>query len=220
MIKWKIKYLIQKLLTYRPSQRLTAIQALSHPWFKITDSNILYDNVPKNAVIKCIKNILTYNIKYKLEELFLAYIIHNIPREKEAKSAIKLFKLVNENGDGKLKKNELKNTLLKFVTEKFLEKYDYDGIFSMMDGDNKGYINYEEFLRAALDRKQILTDDILSYAFNYFDSDGCGYIKKKKIRAIFGNKIDNNTFQSIFSEINLAKDGKISFADFRSILLY
>ena len=216
----EVKDLIQKLLTYRPSQRLTAIQALSHPWFKITDSNILYDNVPKNAVIKCIKNILTYNIKYKLEELFLAYIIHNIPREKEAKSAIKLFKLVNENGDGKLKKNELKNTLLKFVTEEFLEKYDYDGIFSMMDRDNKGYINYEEFLRGALDRKQILTDDILSYAFNYFDPEGCGYIKKKKIRSIFGNKIDNNTFQSIFSEINLAKDGKISFADFRSILLY
>ena len=216
----EVKDLIEKLLTYRPSQRLTALQALNHPWFKITDSNILYDNVPKSDVINCIKNILTYNINYKLEELFLAYIIHNIPREKEAKSAIKLFKLVNENGDGKLQKDELRQTLLKFVTEDFLEQYDFDGIFSIMDGDNKGYINYEEFLRAALERKKILTDEILSYAFNYFDPEGCGYIKKKKIKSIFGNKINNNTFQSIFDEIDLDRDGKITFDDFKSMLLY
>ena len=216
----EVKDLIEKLLTYRPSQRLTAIQALNHPWFKITDSNILYDNVPKSDVINCIKNILTYNINYKLEELFLTYIIHNIPREKEAKSAIKLFKLVNENGDGKLQKNELKKTLLKFVSEQFLEKYDFEGTFAIMDGDNKGYINYEEFLRAALERKKILTDEILSYAFNYFDPEGCGYIKKKKIKSLFGNRIDNNTFQSIFDEIDLDKDGRITFDDFRSMLLY
>ena len=216
----EVKDLIEKLLTYRPSQRLTALQALNHPWFKITDSNILYDNVPKSDVINCIKNILTYNINYKMEELFLAYIIHNIPREKEAKSAIKLFKLVNENGDGKLQKDELRQTLLKFVTEDFLEQYDFDGIFSIMDGDNKGYINYEEFLRAALERKKILTDEILSYAFNYFDPEGCGYIKKKKIKSIFGNKINNNTFQSIFDEIDLDRDGKITFDDFKSMLLY
>ena len=138
----EVKDLIQKLLTYKPSQRLTAIQALEHPWFKQTDSNILYDNVSKTDIINCIRHLLTYNINNKLEELFLTYIVHNIPREKEAKSAIKLFKLVNENGDGKLQKEELKKTLLKFVTEDFLEKHDYDGIFSMLDGDNKGYINY------------------------------------------------------------------------------
>ena len=216
----EVKDLIQKLLTYRPSQRLTAIQALNHPWFKITDSNILYDNVPKNDVIQCIRNLLTYNINYKLEELFLAYIIHNIPREKEAKSAIKLFKLVNENGDGKLQKNELKKTLLRFVSKDFLEKYDFDGIFSMMDGDNKGYVNYEEFLRAALDRKKILNDEILSYAFNYFDPEESGYIKKKKIKSILGNKIDNNTFKSLFDEIDLDGDGKISYENFKEMLLY
>ena len=216
----EVKDLIQKLLTYKPSQRLTAIQALEHPWFKQTDSNILYDNVSKTDIINCIRHLLTYNINNKLEELFLTYIVHNIPREKEAKSAIKLFKLVNENGDGKLQKEELKKTLLKFVTEDFLEKHDYDGIFSMLDGDNKGYINYEEFLKGCLDRKKILDDDILSYSFNYFDPEGNGYISKNKIKDIFGNKIDDITFKSIFDEIDLDKDGKISYKDFKAILLY
>ena len=216
----EVKDLIQKLLTYKPSQRLTAKQALNHPWFKKTDSNILYDNVPKADIIECIRNLLTYNINYKLEELFLAYIIHNIPREKEAKSAIKLFKLVNENGDGKLQKKELKKTLLNFVSEEFLNQNDYDDKFAMMDGDNKGYINYEEFLRAALDRKKILDDNILQYSFIYFDPEGSGFIKKKRIKSIFGNKIDKITFQTIFDEIHLDNNGKISFEEFKSLLLY
>ena len=223
--RWKkaskeVKDLIQKLLIYSPKKRLTALQALKHPWFKITDSNILYDNVPKNDIIECIKNLLTYSIRSKLEELVLAYIIHNIPRPKQSKSAIKLFKLVNEVGDGKLLKRELKKTLLLFVTEEFLNKYDLDEQFSLIDGDKKGYINYEEFLRASLGRKKILTDNILKYAFSFFDSNNTGFIRKKKMKSFFGNKVDENTFKNIFDEIDSDKDGKINFKDFKAMLLY
>ena len=223
--RWKkaskeVKDLIQKLLIYNPKKRLTAIQALKHPWFKITDSNILYDNVPKNDIIECIRNLLTYNICSKLEELVLAYIIHNIPRPRQAKSAIKLFKLVNEVGDGKLQKRELKKTLLLFVTEDFLNKYDFDEQFSLIDGEKKGYINYEEFLRACLNRKKILTDSILRYAFSYFDSNSSGFIRRKKMKSFFGNKVDEKTFKIIFDEIDSDKDGKINFKDFKAMLLY
>jgi calcium-dependent protein kinase len=223
--RWKkaskeVKDLIQRLLIYQPKKRLTAIQALKHPWFNIADSNILYDNVPKNDVINCIKNLLTYNICSKLEELVLAYIIHNIPRPKEAKSAIKLFKLVNEVGDGKLLKQELRKALLLFVTEEFLNNYDFDEQFSLIDGDKKGYINYEEFLRACLSRKKILTDDILVYAFKFFDSNNTGYIQKKKMKSFFGRQVDEITFQIIFDEIDSDKDGKLNFKEFKAMLLY
>ena len=75
-------------------------------------------------------------------------------------------------------------------------------------------------MRGTLDRKKILDDDILCYAFSYFDPEECGYIKKKRIKSILGNKIDNLTFQSIFEEVDLDKDGKISFKDFKQMLLY
>ena len=133
----EVKDLINKLLIYEPEKRLTAIDALKHPWFKVSNSNILYNNISKEEVLKCIENLLKYNINSKFEELVLAYIVHNMPRPKEAKSAIKIFKLANKNEDGKLLRNELKETLLNFVSEEFLSNY--DEIFSLLDGDNNGY---------------------------------------------------------------------------------
>ena len=106
------------------------------------------------------------------------------------------------------------------MTEDFLNKYDFDEQFSLIDGDKKGYINYEEFLRACLERKRILTDDILKYAFRFFDPSDTGFIRRKKMKSFFGNQVDENTFKSIFDEIDSDKDGKIDFKDFKAMLLY
>ena len=120
--RWKkasreVRDLINKLLIVEPEKRLTAFEALKHPWFKVSNSNILYNNISKEEVLNCISNLLNYTIKSKFEELVLAYIVHNLPRPKQTKSCIKLFKLANKNEDGKLLRTELRQTLLNFVSE-------------------------------------------------------------------------------------------------------
>jgi len=84
----------------------------------------------------------------------------------------------------------------------------------------KGYINYEEFLRACLNRKKILIDNILRYAFSFFDPSNTGFIRKKRMKSFFGTKVDDATFQIIFDEIDSDKDGKINFKDFKAMMLY
>ena len=215
----EVKDLISKLLVYEPNKRLSANEALQHPWFRKTNSNILYYNIPKNEILKCIENILSYNVKSKFEELVLAYIIHNMTKKKECKTAIKLFKLVNTKGDGKLKKNELKKTLLNFVSEEYLKNF--DKIFYLLDGENHGYIEYDVFLRAALDKKTILTENNLKNAFNFFDKGNNGFITKDKMKQIFaGSKIEVQLLNHIFDEKDTNKDGKIYFEDFRNMMVY
>ena len=215
----EVKDLISKLLVIDPKQRLSAIQALKHPWFKITDSNILYQNIPKDDIISCIKNLLSYGIKSKFEELVWAYIIHNLPRPKQAKNAIKLFRLSNKNGDGKLLRTELKCTLLNFVTEGFLKNY--DAIFSLLDSDNNGYIDYEEFLRAALDRNKVINEQVLRYAFFFFDRGNTGFISKDKIKSFFvKEKLSEDQFMDIFNAIDSNGDGKIDFNEFKDMMIY
>ena len=216
----EVKDLIQKLLVIEPEKRLTAIEALKHPWFKITNSNILYNNISKDEVLKCVQNLLSYKINSKFEELVLAYIIHSMPRPKEAKTCIKLFKLANKNEDGKLLRNELKETLLNFVSEEFLSNY--DEIFSQLDGDNNGYIDYEEFLRATLDRKSFVNENVLNLAFDFFDKNRTGYISKDKIMSYFintNNNMDEELFTKIFDEIDINKDGKIYFNEFKEMMM-
>ena len=216
----EVKDLIQKLLVLEPEKRLTAKEALKHPWFKVANSNILYNNISKDEVLKCIKNLLNYQINSKFEELVLAYIIHSMPRPKEAKASIKLFKLANKNEDGKLLRNELKETLLNFVSEEFLSNY--DEIFSQLDGDNNGFIDYEEFLRATLDRKSFVNENVLTLAFDFFDRNRSGYISRDKIMPYFintNNNMNEELFTNIFDEIDKNKDGKIDFIDFKEMMM-
>ena len=222
--RWKkasneVKDLINKLLVLEPEKRLTAFEALRHPWFKVSNSNILYNNISKEEVLNCISNLLNYSIKSKFEELVLAYIVHNLPRPKQAKSCIKLFKLANKNEDGKLLRNELKQTLLNFVSEEFLQNF--DDIFSLLDGDNNDYIDYEEFLRATLDRKLLVNERILRLAFRFFDKEKIGVISKDRIMKLFvGTNMTEDVFNNIFDEIDSDKDGQIDFNDFKEMMMY
>ena len=144
--------------------------------------------------------------------MVLAYIIHNMPRPKASKDAIKLFFIFNEGGDGKLTKEELKEGLLNFVTEDYLNNF--DDIFLQLDGAKHGYLEYEEFLRAVLDKKEALTDSTLTYAFNFFDK-GTGYITMDNIKQYFiGATINEEVFKTIFDEIDENKTGKIGFQEF------
>ena len=38
--------------------------------------------------------------------------------------------------------------------------------------NNNGFIEYEEFVRAAINKEIFITDHILLFAFKYFDKDG------------------------------------------------
>ena len=214
----EVRDLINKLLKYKPEERLTAFEALKHPWFKVSNSNMLYNNITKEEVLKCVQNLLSYKINSKFQELVLAYIVHNMPRPKEAKCAIKLFKLANKNEDGKLLRNELKETLLNFVSEEFLSNY--DEIFSLLDGDNNDYIDYEEFLRATLDRNLYINDTNLNLAFKFFDKENTGYITKEIIMSYFvGNKISEELFSKIFDEIDINKTGRMDFVKFKDMMM-
>ena len=54
------------------------------------------------------------------------------------------------------------------------------------DISQSGRIDYNEFLVAALDKKNLLTDENIRRAFNLLDKHNMGYIKKWNIQGILG----------------------------------
>ena len=216
----EVKDLICKLLLVDCDKRISALDALHHPWFNKMNSKVINTNIPEKKIENFISNLLSYSIDSKLQEMVLTYIIHNMSKPKDTKYAVKLFFNFNKNGDGKLNKKELKEALINYnVTDDLLGNF--DDIFTNLDGDRDNVIEFEEFLRGVLDKKEILTDDVLNYAFNFFDKDNSGFIKVENIKEYFlGTHINEEIFNNIFNEIDNNHDGKIDFNEFKNMMTF
>ena len=80
----------------------------------------------------------------------------------------KVFKLLDEDGNGVLDKKEILNGWEKhFGTP--IDEEEVDKIFEKIDIDGSGEIDYSEFVMATMDQKKLLSQDKLKKAFQMFD---------------------------------------------------
>ena len=90
-----------------------------------------------------------------------------------------------------------------------------------MDGD--GYIEYEEFVRAAVSKEKFMGDNVLKFAFRFFDKDNSGKIDIVEIEKVFKKSIiDQNhiekSLNKILYEVDSNRDGRITFEEFSIIM--
>ena len=91
-----------------------------------------------------------------------------------------------------------------------------------MDGDNNGYIEFEEFLRACVDKKTILTNTYLKYAFKFLDKEKTGTLNTQKIIKAFvltPNKLLEAVFNNTLNSVDHDSDGIINFEEFQELML-
>jgi len=86
----------------------------------------------------------------------------------EKENLAKIFKAIDKNGDGKLSKEEILDGYDKFFG-KTMEKEDVLKMFEAVDIDQSGFIDYSEFVVAAMSEKTLLTDEKLLTTFKMFD---------------------------------------------------
>ena len=215
----EVQDLLKKLLEVNVSNRLSAAEAIKHPWFAKFDSKRLYNNIEVDKVQMYINRLMHYQINSKFQQMVLAFIVHNVPDSEETKDILKIFRQFNENDDGKLTKTELFNGLAKYVKTNKLKQY-IDDLFLILDGAGRGFIEYEEFLRACIDKHNVLCDEHLVYAFNFFDKNNTGKINVEAIKAGFiDSTVSEDVFKNIFDEIDINQDGEIDFSEFKAMML-
>ena len=215
--------LIKKLLTMDVNERINAEQALNHPWFKENKSQELYNRINDNGTMKTlIENLKSYKRTSVIQETALAYLVHHFPRIKDVVNSCKLFNQMDKSGDGKISKAELLKGLSERYKSKTLEK-DVDEIYKNLDMDNNGYIGYEEFVRAAVSKDYFVKDNVLRFAFRYFDKDDSGEITFDEIEELFTQSIPDKkqvheTLQGIIKEVDLDNDNRINFEEFSVVM--
>ena len=217
------KDLIRKLLEKDVNKRISAEEALKHSWFKENKSKEIYNEIKDQNTIKTmIDNLKNYKRESVIQETALAYIIHNFPQYKDVINACKLFNQIDSSGDGKITREELYNGISKRYKSDTLKK-DVDAIYIRLDMDNNGYIGYEEFVRAAVSKEYFVRDEVLRFAFRYFDKDNSKSITYNEIENLFAESIpDKKNIRSylkqIFKEVDVNGDGKINFTEFSAIM--
>ncbi len=215
--------LIQKLLIMDPKKRISAQEALAHPWFKDNKSKELFNQIKdENTLKKLLSNLKSYRRDSIIQETALAYLVHNFPQMKDVVNACKLFSQIDLNGDGKVTQKELLKGLKTKIKSETLEK-DANAIYKNLDMDNNGFIEYEEFVRAAVSKENFLNDNFLRFAFRYFDKDGSGEITFNEIEDVFIKSIPeknniHNTLNQIIKEVDLNGDGVITFHEFSYVM--
>lgn len=215
------KDLVRKMLCYDPAQRITAKEALSHPWI----SNALgskTDFVESKLAFENMKNLQSFASASKLQEAIWAFMVNQIGDTEGSESLMELFKALDLDGDGTLTREELLDFYKKqFGDEKKAEE-EVQSILNRVDSDGSGKIDYSEFIAASMDREKILTTSRLKEAFNYFDIDGNGRITLEELKEVFNkgsfSDLDDDVWKELIAEADQNKDGEIDFGEFQGMM--
>ena len=90
-----------------------------------------------------------------------------------------------------------------------------------VDTDKNGYIDYSEFLAAAIDRNKLLSIERLEAAFNAFDKDRNGKISAEELKLMLesNQKLEISAYSKLIGEVDQNGDEMVDFKEFKDMML-
>ena len=208
--------LLQKILVKNPDKRLSASEALEHIWIKKYAPHTKVSRVFSRKIYNNLKN---FREKSQFSTAVVTFITNYMMNDDELKSLKKLFFELDEKGKGVITKEDLFRGMDECFDHK-ITKEEVEQIFSNIDYDNNGTISFDEFLKAAIDKKKLLTEEKLKAAFALFDMNGDGDIEAKELQEVMGenNDIQGDVWAKMIAEVDLDGNGVIDFEEFKDMM--
>ena len=209
------KDFISKLLC--PAEtRLSALDALSHPWITLHGSTQVTSS---ELIITTFQNLRSFHNSNKLRDAVQTYIATQCVSSYDTKELKEIFKSIDSNGDGMLSKEELLQHYVKVMGQENAEE-EVNGIMKEVDTDSSGFINYTEFLKAAMSQRLLLSSQNLRKAFDLFDKDNSGTISAAELKKVLegGLGSDDSVWLQIVNNFDQNSDGEIDLMEFEEII--
>jgi len=202
---------VKCLLVVDPNVRLTAAQALQHPW-------ILQNNLQRAASqhidSSVVKALVTFGKMSALRRASLLMTALSMPQSYREKVR-NVFIDLDLDGTGALSFDELRQLLVarcEFSEEEIVR------LFGALDTQQDGLVHYSDFLAAMGASHFQLKDDLLKGTFRRFDVDGDGTITVEDMKNIYGETFDGHNVEQLLLDSGLVKDRRISYSDWADYL--
>lgn len=217
--------LISKMLVKDPADRINAEQALSDPWFSENiKSDTTKEFLSKTNLKQHLNNLAKFSKREKLQQACISFLVHHIGANEQVAELRKIFNSLDTSGDGRLTYKEIQEGLKQLGPEfnNELELKDLEVVLKQIDTDDNGYIEYEEFITATINKNVLLSEDNLKIAFDFFDKNKSGTLDQKEIKNLLMMLCKKDICQleinKMINEIDTNKDGVISLDEFKNLM--
>lgn len=208
------KDFVKKLLAKDPHVRLTAAQALSHPWVREGGEA---SEIPID--ISVLNNMRQF-VKYSRLKQFALRALASTLDDAELANLRDQFDAIDVDKNGAISLEEMRQALDKDLPWKLKDSRVLE-ILQAIDSNTDGLVDFSEFVAAALHVHQLEEHNSDKWqlrsqaAFEKFDLDKDGYITPEELRMHTGLK---GSIDPLLEEADIDKDGKISLPEFRRLL--
>ena len=204
------KDLVRKMLSKTPGDRISAQDCLEHEWFKLNHDEEQAD-INKRAILK---KMAKFRLPKKLQIETMKFLVNAVSTQGFDFNQLRAaFRALDIDNSGTLEISEIRQAF----ADMNMTEAQMDEIFSEIDLNHDGEINYTEFLAVTVDRRQAITKGNLEFAFHHFDVNNSGYITSDNLEECFrreGKHLTEEEVNEMLAQIKTKEEGKVSFEEF------
>ncbi|KAF5753039.1 calcium-dependent protein kinase 28-like [Tripterygium wilfordii] len=177
------KDFVKKLLVKDPRARLTAAQALSHPWVREGG------NASEIPIDISVLNNMRQFVKYSRLKQFALRALASTLDEEELADLKDQFDAMDVDKNGAISLEEMRQALAKDLPWRLKESRVAE-ILQAIDSNTDGFVDFSEFVAATLHVHQLEEHNsekwqqLSQAAFEKFDLDKDGYITSEELRMV------------------------------------
>ncbi|KAL3621866.1 Calcium-dependent protein kinase 18 [Castilleja foliolosa] len=208
------KDFVKKLLMKDPRARLTAAQALSHPWVREGGEA---SEIPLD--ISVLSNMRQF-VKYSRFKQFALRALASTLDEEELSNLRDQFDAIDVDKNGVISLEEMRQALEKDLPWKMKDSRVLE-ILQAIDSNTDGLVDFSEFVAATLHVHQLEEHNSEKWqhrsqvAFEKFDVDRDGFISPEELKM---HTCLRGSIDPLLEEADIDKDGRISLSEFRRLL--
>ncbi|KAL1536821.1 Calcium-dependent protein kinase 18 [Salvia divinorum] len=208
------KDFVKKLLVKNPQARLTAAQALSHPWVREGGEA---SEIPLD--ISVLSNMRQF-VKYSRFKQFALRALASTLDEEELSDLRDQFDAIDVDKNGVISLEEMRQAMEKDLPWRMKDSRVLE-ILQAIDSNTDGLVDFSEFVAATIHVHQLEEHNTEKWhhrsqaAFEKFDVDRDGYITPEELKM---HTCLRGSLDPLLEEADIDKDGKISLSEFRRLL--